>query len=180
MDRGAWQATVHGVTKESDTTKQLHNHNNWGIRGWSWKDRPGRMSEKKPPATSARVGRWDKGPVAGIQGLLFPWNCDSNYDFFPLRYIRTSKDGLAQFLYSWNVDHWPVEKVCCMLVQSLQLCPPLCDLMDSSPPGSSVHGILQARILEWVAMPSSKGSSPPQDWTCISYASCIGRRVLYH
>ena len=43
--------------------------------------------------------------------------------------------------------------------QSLQLCPTLCDPMDCSPPGSSVHGILQARILEWVAMPSSRGSS---------------------
>ena len=43
--------------------------------------------------------------------------------------------------------------------------------------GSSVHGILQARILEWVAMPSSKGSSQPRDRTCIS---CIGRWVLYH
>ena len=42
------------------------------------------------------------------------------------------------------------------------------DPMDCSPPGSSVHGILQARILEWVAMPSSRGSSPPRDQTCIS------------
>ena len=40
-----------------------------------------------------------------------------------------------------------------------QSCPTLCDLMDYSPPGSSVHGILQARILEWVAMPFSRGSS---------------------
>ena len=40
-----------------------------------------------------------------------------------------------------------------------QLCLTLCDTMDCSPPGSSVHGILQARILEWVAMPSSRGSS---------------------
>ena len=39
-----------------------------------------------------------------------------------------------------------------------QLCPTLCDPMDCSPQGSSVHGILQARILEWVAMPFSKGS----------------------
>ena len=37
----------------------------------------------------------------------------------------------------------------------LQLCPTLCDHMDCNPPGSSVHGILQARILEWIAMPSS-------------------------
>ena len=44
--------------------------------------------------------------------------------------------------------------------------------MDCSPPGSSVHGILQARILEWVAMPSSRGSSRPRDWTQVS---CIAR-----
>ena len=47
--------------------------------------------------------------------------------------------------------------------QSLQSCPTLWDPMDSSPPGSSVQGILQARILEWVAMPSSRGSSCQQE-----------------
>ena len=45
------------------------------------------------------------------------------------------------------------------------------------PPGSSVPGVLQARILEWVAMPSSRGSALPRDQTQVS---CIGRRVLYH
>ena len=45
----------------------------------------------------------------------------------------------------------------------LQLCLTLCDPMDCSPPGSSVHGILQARMLEWVAISSSKGSSRPRD-----------------
>ena len=48
------------------------------------------------------------------------------------------------------------------------------------PQGSSVRGILQARILEWVAMPSSRGSSPPTDRTHVSDISCIGRWVLYH
>ena len=52
--------------------------------------------------------------------------------------------------------------------------------MDYSLPGSSVHGILQARILEWVAMPSSRASSQPRDWTHVSYISCIGRWILYH
>ena len=46
--------------------------------------------------------------------------------------------------------------VCAKLIQS---CPPLCDPVDCSPPGSSVHGILQARILEWVAMPFSRESN---------------------
>ena len=47
----------------------------------------------------------------------------------------------------------------------LSLCPTLCDPMDYSPPSSSVHGILQARILEWVAIPFSRGSSRPRDQT---------------
>ena len=45
----------------------------------------------------------------------------------------------------------------------LIVCPTLCNPMDCSPPGSSVHGILQGRILEWVAMPSSRGSTRPRD-----------------
>ena len=49
--------------------------------------------------------------------------------------------------------HWPHV---CVHAHLLQLCPTLCDPMDCSLPGSSVHGILQARILEWVAMPSSR------------------------
>ena len=49
-----------------------------------------------------------------------------------------------------------------------QSCLTLCDPMNCRPPGSSVHGILQARILKWLAMPSSRGSSQPRDQTCIS------------
>ena len=61
-----------------------------------------------------------------------------------------------------------------------QLYQTLCDPMDCSPPGSSVHGILQARILEWLAMPSFRGSSRPGDGTHVSCISYIGRQVLYH
>ena len=68
----------------------------------------------------------------------------------------------------------------CVCAQPLQLCPTLCNSMDSSPSGSSVQGILQARILEWVAVSSSKGTSLPRDRTPLSYISCLGRRVLYH
>ena len=57
----------------------------------------------------------------------------------------------------------------CMRAKLFQSCPTLCDSMDCSPPGSSVHGILQARALEWVASPSSKGSSKPRYWTHVSY-----------
>ena len=63
--------------------------------------------------------------------------------------------------YSVSLIHVPAK-----LIQS---CPALCDFMDCSPPGSSLHGILQARILEWVAMPSSRGSSWPRVGACLSF-----------
>ena len=77
-----------------------------------------------------------------------------------------------------SVHTYIVGRMCVRL--SFQLCPALYDPMDCSPPDSSVHGILQARILEWVATPSSRGSSWSRDWTCVSYVSCISRRALYH
>ena len=55
-----------------------------------------------------------------------------------------------------------------------------CDPMDCSPPASSFHRIFQGRILEWVAISSSKESSQPRDWNCVSCISCIGRQILYH
>ena len=55
-------------------------------------------------------------------------------------------------------------------------CLTLCDSRDCSPPGSSVHGILQARILEWAVISYAGGSSWPRDQTCVSY---IGRLSLY-
>ena len=60
---------------------------------------------------------------------------------------------------------------------SLQVSPTLCDPVDCSPPGSSVHGTSPAKILEWVAISFSKGSSRPRDQICVS---CIGRWILYH
>ena len=71
---------------------------------------------------------------------------------------------------------WATRCACAKLLQS---CLTLCNPMDRSPPGSSVHGILQARILEWVAMPFSRGSSRPRNRTPVSYISCTGRQVLY-
>ena len=56
-----------------------------------------------------------------------------------------------------------------------QLCPTLSDPMDSS-----VHGIFQARILEWVAISFSRGSSRPRGQTGVSCISCFGRQILYH
>ena len=62
----------------------------------------------------------------------------------------------------------------CACAKSLQSCPTLCDPIDQRLPGCSVHGILQARVLEWVAMSSSRGSSQPRDQIQVSHiaASC--------
>ena len=58
----------------------------------------------------------------------------------------------------------------CTCAQSLQSCPAFCNPMNYRLPGSPVHRILQARILEWVSMTNSRGSSQPRDWT---WVSCI-------
>ena len=64
---------------------------------------------------------------------------------------------------------------CCCLVAAL--CLTLCDPMNCSPPDSCVHGISQARVLEWIAISFFRGSSWPRDWTQVS---CIDRQILYH
>ena len=77
--------------------------------------------------------------------------------------IQTESKGwrrFASYLESWLLFSWEV----------------MSNPMDCSPPGSSVLGIFQARILEWVAIAFSRGSSWPRDWSCIS---CIGRQILY-
>ena len=70
----------------------------------------------------------------------------------------------------WGVKH----RLLCPFAQS---CLPLCNHVDCSLPGSSIHGILQARILEGVVISFSRGSSQPKDQT---QDSCIGRLILYH
>ena len=68
----------------------------------------------------------------------------------------------------WNT--YFIQWILCLHAKLLQSHLTLCNLIDYTPPASSVHGILQARTLEWVAMPSSRGSSPSRDWTQVSYS----------
>ena len=77
---------------------------------------------------------------------------------------------------SHSVEHnWSDLAAAAAVCMCAQSCPTLCDTMDYSAPVSSVHGISQARILEWVAISYSKGLSWLRDWICVS---CIGRWVL--
>ena len=66
-----------------------------------------------------------------------------------------------------------------MRAKQLQSRPTLCNLMDYGPPGSSVHGIFQARILEWVAVSFSRGFSRLKDQTHVSYFSCVDRQIFF-
>ena len=76
-------------------------------------------------------------------------------------YIGTSGRNLDQ---GWKI--WQMKMLESLVVQP---CLTLCDPMDCSPPGSSVHGIFQARVLEWVAIFFSRGSSQPRDRTWVSH-----------
>ena len=77
------------------------------------------------------------------------------------------------------LSHWPFKGITCMFAKSLQSHPAPCNAMDLSPPGFSVHEGLQARILEWVVMPSS--GDLPDPWVePASLMTPVSARVLYH
>ena len=86
-------------------------------------------------------------------------------DFSPIWY--SSSNECPVLLFSESSNHIVLESV--LLIQSY---PTLWDPVNYSLPGSSVHGVFQARVLEWIAISSSKGSSPPRDLT---WVSCLGR-----
>ena len=71
-----------------------------------------------------------------------------------------------------------IENSVCVRAKLLQSCLTLCNPLDCRLPGCSVQGILHTKILEWVFMPSSRGSSRVKDWTCILHVSCVGEWVF--
>ena len=83
-------------------------------------------------------------------------------------------------LYKKSVLKFSTPKSPLSVCKHAKLPQTLCNPMEYSLPGSSVHGIVQAKILEWVIMPSSRVCSRPRDGTRVSSVSCIGRQVLYH
>ena len=142
-------------------------------------------------------GRYSQDLISHVDVfLIFPMNMS----FFSFLHLKDSKSHTDKCLFEWLIFKkisyvWLFHfhhltfcwvfmfSLCCAVLccaNSLQLCLTLHDPVDDSPPGSSVHGILQARSLEWVAMPSFRGSSWPRDLNCVSKVSCIGRQALYH
>ena len=115
---------------------------------------------------------WPHSPVQGVLGEQMTWVLFT--DPSPIM----SKDYSQSFIRTirWRMCFWSM----CIHAKLLQSSLTLCDPMDYSSPGSSVHGILQVRVLEWVARLFSRGSSQPRDGTRVSYVSCVDRRILYH
>ena len=103
---------------------------------------------------------------------IFSFHPDSN----PQRHVEKLRlkevENTLGSQWKRRIETWLSDSrvVCCYCLVG-QSCPTLCNPMNCNPPGSSVHGILQARIVEGVAISFSRGSSPPRDWACIS---CIG------
>ena len=123
-------------------------------------------------------------------GEIFALTDSKDYSLFQSRTVHANvkKSKSSQRVTPWpqvrgkkrSVQGPSLLEQQCMHAKLLQPCLTFCSPMDCSPPGSSVHGILQAKILEWVAMPFSRVSPQPRVRTHVSYVSCIGKQVLYH
>ena len=105
------------------------------------------------------------------------WIKDLNVIPETIKLIRENIGGTLDDIYKSKILYDPPPPAAAAAAaKSLQSCPTLCDLIDGSPAGSAVPGILQARILEWIAISFSRGSSQPRGGT---QDSCIaGRRFI--
>ena len=100
------------------------------------------------------------------------WLFDDNDDEMMILIMMHNKRKVT-------IDTWPRPSSCYCMTSCFS-CAWLYDLMDCSPPGSSVPGILQTRILVWIALPFPRGSSRPGDWTRISCVSFIASGFFIH
>ena len=105
--------------------------------------------------------------------------CPSHFlCLWPVKFIFQDSSHVSLLLWSLLRPVFLDHTLCvCVRERVAQLCPTLCDPMDCSPPGSSVHGVLQERILEWVAIPFSSRVFPTQGLN-LGLLHC--RQILYH
>ena len=113
------------------------------------------------------------GGARMVLGLVLPWD----------KVVRLLYSHVEQFVdvgWPWEggVTLGGIIFFACMHAMSLQSCPTLCDSMDCCLPGFAVHGILQAGMLEWVAVPFSRVPSQPREGMPVSYGSCIAGRFF--
>ena len=103
---------------------------------------------------------------------------------------RLQSMGSHRVGHDWVTKHWGelYRRICisymqvCVCVHTRFICSVMANFLDPvdySLPGSSVYGLFQARILEWIATYYSRGSFQPRDWNHFSSVSCIGRQILY-
>ena len=125
------------------------------------------------PHPSLQTWPWEMAQKNRLQGLHFGILSKKIQG-----YKGTMEDCFSQTLLHLYMGRLHVNKLACMCAKLVQSCPTLCDPMECNPPGSSVHGILQARIMDWIAMPSFRGSSPPRDQTQVSMSPALAGRFF--
>ena len=156
-------ATVHPISSSRESTQNFYNFH-YTVQGGLSPINQDKMSFYTDWSSSLRndPGKGDPMLCAGSpMGLISPnphGRCGTDI------YTRSRIKSITNENLLYSSGNSSQRSVLCLVTQ---WCLILCDRRDCSPPGSSVHGILQARILEWVAMPSSR-SSPPKDWTQVS------------
>ena len=137
--------------------------------------------EIRPPpwesAASPRIPCWQITASPAMLGVLQLLSSQFLYVTKFLWLLRLKSLSKA-ICFPFQLLASPLVSCCCCSV--IQWCLTLGNPMDCSLPGSSIHEILQARVLECVASPSSRGSFWPRDRNHVSYVSYIGRWVLYH
>ena len=140
------------------------------------------VSSSPPAPLSVSSSSWSfqVGTSGPYFGTFISLSILSLHTISPSPIVQMSVSRYQIYICNTDSASNPKLRSPCVCSKLLQSCLTLCNTMDHSQPGSSVHGILQARIVKWVAMPFSRGSSQPRDQTHISYISCISRQILYH
>ena len=199
MDRGAWRATVHGVTKESDTTQRLKEKERERTWGWRWRplsDKSGHPScllplcskedlEEEQSFTAMMVHQYSivYYNTGRSQSITAENQRKAIWHLVVTWIIQYCFSGLSIILGVWwtMFIEWINERLC---VRAFQVDSVVSTSLQPhglySLPGSSIDAFLQSRMLEWVDIPFSRESSRPRDWTLISCVSCIGRWIPYH
>ena len=184
MDRGAWWAALHGVTQSQTWVRWLSMHACIGEENGT----PLQYSCLEYPRDG---GAW-WATIYGVAQSRTRLKWLSSSSIFILVYESFfTIVSLRMVCRKQNLSALPVELEgkdrgnqipfnSSWVYSCARLCRTLCDSLDCSPPGSSVHGILQARVLQWVAFFFSGEASPPRGSTHVSCVACIGRWVLYY
>ena len=146
----------------------------------NWKNRNGWTDRRRLRDTAEEHG-WSQGktliPTHLVQMLKNFENPQHGRDLFTVTYVHAclwqvqdcswvfAVAGDGHILFITAEAYLMSSRALVHACSVAQPCPALCNRRDCSLPGSSIHGILQARTLEWVAFPFSRGSSRPRDWT---------------